>query len=189
MSTNWIIPDVSSVEALLTAIVLKTADQPLTYSKSEMTRIDKTLDMEVVRIRAAIQLAGISSLSLTIDAIPPEGEKHCAAFALQSLISSIPQYANYVISAPGGGKTGLEQIITQAQKWFDDISKGSPVVPPTDPCGQDYLTAVDPINNPAVEAIKWGDSNASSDEYAAGQKSNPDGSITPVYPIDVNLHI
>lgn len=187
MPTNWIIPDKGSIETLLTATALKTADQKLEFNAA-LARSSKALTMEVNRVRAAIQNAGISPLSVTSGAVPPEGEKHVAAMAINTLISSIPNLASYVISQPGGGKTGLQRAVEEGEAWLKSISEGGPVVPPIDPCGLDYLTAVSDTN-PAVSGIAWGDQYGTDAEYAAGVKTNPDGSQTPVEPLDMNIHI
>lgn len=185
MPTNWITPDINTINAILTAVAMKTADEKIVANTQRSTIV---LGFEVNRFREAIQLAGISPLSVTLGSIPPGSEKHCAVLAMQTLISSIPQLAAYIVGTPGAGKTGLARMIEDAEEWLMLVRKGRPVVPPSDPTGQDYLTAVS-ANNPAILAIEWGDAYGTSGDYANGFVTNPDGSQTPLLPLDMNLHI
>lgn len=185
MATNWITPDINSLNAVLASVALNAADEKLLNAAQRST---KALTFEVARIRDAIQQAGVSPLSLTLTSIPPVAEKHAAVLAAQTLVSSVPQLASYVVSAPGGGKTGLARMIEEAEAWLARVAKGLPVLPPTDPCGQDYINAVS-TTNPAIEAIKWGDAYGNSDDYANGFVTNPDGTTSTLLPLDLNTHV
>lgn len=47
----------------------------------------------------------------------------------------------------------MQTLYKEGMAYIDGLAKGGGVVPPSDPTGIDYLTAVDPNLNPAISAV------------------------------------
>ncbi len=159
-TTNWIVPlwtdvvQVINVEVLAKAIsntdlntVNKSIGQPT--SPNQAAQFDATLEnnaqdqvnLAVAQIRAAIQLCAKIPLSITPAAVPPEAFKHVLYMAAYGVVNSTPNL-QMVILTDKGAYAPLADNFKKADAYLQAITKGKPVVPPTDPTGRDYATAV-----------------------------------------------
>jgi hypothetical protein len=129
-------------------------------------RAGKAVDHAVAEIRGAIEAAGRYPVSVTAGGVPPEAFQFALAIAGWRLCAVNPSLVS-VLLADGGSYAPLRSLYTEAQKWIESVRAGKTFTLPDDPTGVDYLTEVDD-ENPAISGVKWGDSLADDDEYAAG---------------------
>ncbi len=195
MSTNWVIPTAASIGKVLQLSVLVKSNENidaatiagLQAAPDSTKPLDTTLDdrateqinLAVVQFRGAIQLAGKQPLSLTDGSIPPEVEKHVLAIAAWGLVNSTPNL-QMVIMNDKGVYSPLMDGFKSAEKYLEAVIKGRQVVPPTDPTGRDYQTAINipwfstcanpypaydstkPMN-PPVEPVRFGGGSMPAD--------------------------
>jgi hypothetical protein len=169
MATNWIIPTADDVAKVISLEVLAKSNENIdgdsitaalaspetrrTYDPTLDDRCTAQIVFAVNQLRAAIQLNAKIPLSITPNAVPPEALRHVLYLAAYGLVNSTPNL-QMVILSDKGAYSPLTDNFKIANKYFEDITKGKPVVPPTDPTGRDYLTAVnvpwfgDPACNP-----------------------------------------
>lgn len=170
MSTNWIQPAGADVRKFLTALVQEGANQNLADSvvdgsalePSEANRRDELVALAVREVRAAIQKGGVYPLSVTEDAVPPDGERHALVLASWWLVNSTPSLQFAVIAATGEASP-FGRFYGEAKAYLAALAAGGQFVLPTDPTGEDYLTAVGD-ENPALNGVRWGDVTGTSEE-------------------------
>jgi hypothetical protein len=181
MATNWKTPvgvDVLKVIGHVLAAPLRQGDSPT--GSNENIGVDSTLGQEfdpalanrrdelmtlaIQTVRSNIQSAGRIPLSVTANAVPPDMEIHVLSWVAWRLINS---NINLQSRLSGEGSNPFKEAYDEACKRFDKLATGDNCISPTDPTGEDYLTAVS-SSNPAISSIKWGDSLANDTEYDAG---------------------
>lgn len=185
MSTNWVVPTAASIGKVLNLSVLVKSNENIDdatvngqlAAPDNVKPFDSTLDdrateqvnMAVAQFRGAIQLCGRQPLSLTEGSVPPEVEKHVLSIAAYGLVNSTPNL-QMVIMNDKGIYSPLIDAFKSAEKYLEAIIRGRVVVPPNDPTGRDYQSAIN---------IPWF-SNAPNPypEYDANKPLNP-----PVEPV------
>ena len=188
MATNWLIPSASDIAKVIAASILAKANEntdaqslaavmadPNSRANYDPTLDDRATDqiaLAVAQFRGAIQNCGKQPLSLTTGSVPPEVFKHVLSLAAYGLVSSTLNL-QYVISTEKGDISPLAANFRVANAYLEAITKGRVVVPPSDPTGRDYLTAINvpwfsstpspfgtydntKVINPPVEAVRFG---------------------------------
>jgi len=186
--TNWLIPTANDIAKVIAASILAKANEntdaqslaavfatPDSRANYDPTLDDRATDqiaLAVAQFRGAIQNCGKQPLSLTPGSVPPEVFKHVLSLAAYGLVSSTLNL-QYVISTEKGDISPLAANFRVANSYLEAITKGRVVVPPSDPTGRDYLTAINvpwfsstpsPFGaydntkaiNPPVEAVRFG---------------------------------
>lgn len=147
------------------------------------TRASKAVAHAVAEVRGAIENAGRYPVSVTASSVPPEAARHTLALAAYVLVGPKPSLVS-VVMMDGGMNSPIATLYAEAKRWLEGVNKGGSVTTPTDPCGEDYSTAVSD-SNPLPNSISWGDYQYTGDEYAAGQAVDPvTGAITTL-PVDM----
>lgn len=197
MATNWTIPTVRDLFLVLSQKQVNDAnenteatsnvDDELDYTGK--TRASDLVTAAVDLCRASIQNSGAFPLSVTTGAVPPEAKHHVLSWAAYKLISGKPSLVAALMTEKG--EMPLAKDYKEACDYFAalvDVTSKVGIVLPTDPTGQDYLTAIS-SSNPAINIISWGDQYATDEEYAAGTKTISSGYTVPVAPLDLNTYI
>jgi hypothetical protein len=197
-TTNWIVPSDFDLAKIVSEAVLQRANENTDDASLQQTaamawaqndpsyraaydptledRIADQLNLAILQFRGAIQNAGKQPLSLTPFSVPPDAcYKHCITIAAYGVISSTLNL-QWVISTEKGDSSPITALFRLANKYLEEVSKGKVVVPPNDPTGRDYLTAINvpwfsscpspygvydstkPIN-PPVEPVRFGANN------------------------------
>jgi len=147
------------------------------------TRASKAVAHAVAEVRGAIENAGRYPVSVTASSVPPEAARHTLALAAYVLVGPKPSLVS-VVMMDGGMNSPISTLYADAKRWLEGVNKGGSVTTPTDPCGEDYSTAVSD-SNPLPNSIAWGDYQYTGEEYAAGQAVDPvTGAITTL-PVDM----
>ena len=198
-TTNWIVPvgtdvvQVINVEVLANSIAntdVQTVESRLgqptppnaraQYDPNLEDSATDQITMAVNQVRAAIQLCSKIPLSITPGAVPPESFRHVLYLAAFGLVNSTPNL-QMVILSDKGAYSPLADNFKKADAYLKAITDGKPVVPPTDPTGRDYATAVnipwfgdascnpypvyDPTKkiNPPIQSVRFGASSVPVD--------------------------
>lgn len=193
MPTNWITPVPFDLAKIISMAVLQRANENTDESSLEASqqmagtnadskaafdpslddRMADQLDLAVKQFRGAIQIAGKQPLSLTAASVPPDAcYKHCLTIAAYGVISSTLNL-QWVMATEKGDASPMTAAFREANKYLEAVTRGRVVVPPTDPCGRDYINAINvpwfsscpnpfpaynsalPIN-PPVEPVRFG---------------------------------
>lgn len=163
--------------------ILKKANQNLDASnqpanndvdEESTNRRDEIVSTIVHEVRAAIQTAGRVPLSVTPNTVPPGAKRHVLNMAAWQIVNSTPNL-NMAILTEKGISTPFAKFYEEAVKYIDSLTKGNSVPAPTDPCGQDYETAVSDTN-PAISSVNWGDVTADDTDYERGYYLTSGGS-------------
>lgn len=193
MATNWtVLASGNDLSQVLSRKIITDADEDTTDGalagqtldpSSTTNRSAVLLAKAVAEVRGAIRNAGKSALAVTANSVPPELADATLYLAAWRLVNSTPNLNAALFNE--GMRAGLKGLYDEACKRVEEVRQGNNVTPPSDPTGQDWLTAVDATTNPALGgAVVWGDMNGSDDEYAAGS-SNDTTAVT--LPIDMTL--
>lgn len=174
MAKDWTVPTGGDLWQVVSREVVEKVDEDSAGGTNDSGDFNDTLDTRaeeavahaVAEVRGAIESAGRYPLSITLAAVPPEGVQHTLAVAAWRLCMPKPGLLA-VVMAEGGVYAPINQLFKDAKEWIKKISEGGSFVLPTDPTGEDYLTAVS-ATNLAISGIKWGDSLADDVEYDAG---------------------
>ena len=162
MPADWKVPTGDDIWQVVSRAVVRKVDEDAAGGSNAGNNFDGSLDTRakkavahaVDEIRAAIENAGRSSLSLTAGSVPPEGYQHALAIAAYRLCLPVPGLLA-IVMAEGGVYSPITTLYKDAQQWVKEVNNGHQVIEPTDPAGRDYLTAVDDTNL-AVDAIRNG---------------------------------
>lgn len=194
MATNWVILTGPDVQQVISVLAQSSTNENLGDSVAPGDELDLAADnrrdkcvvQAVAEVRGAIQSCGRRPLSVTAGAVPPEGEFHALVLAAWRLVNSTPGLARSFLAGDGGAETPLAKMYRDAKEWVwgagtpkqGGLAQGASSVEPTDPTGQDYLTAVDndPSSasyNPAIRGVRWGDSSGTDIDYARGYAIDP----------------
>ncbi len=122
MATNWIIPTVGGMDSILNAAVVNLGAAPLSDGKATALRL------AVAKVRGAINRGGVTPLSATAEAVPPEGEQAVLVKAIQTVIGQpglMPKAQDM--------KDGFDKLIEEADAWIESCEMGKAVTTPTDP--------------------------------------------------------
>lgn len=178
MATNWTVLTRSDLNKVLAVSVSAQANQntawgtaandPLDADSAE--RMGDLVAMAVGEVRGAIRAGGRFPLSVTAGAVPPSAVRNTLNLAAWQLIMSTPGVPMVVI----GEQAGARRFYDEAEKFLQWLREGKPVERPTDPTGEDYLTAVSD-ENPAIQGVDWGDVYGDADEYIAGVGTDAQG--------------
>ena len=192
MATNWIIPTGNSIAKVLTALVRQKANQNIdpdvkdtdAFDPDMPNRADAIVAMVVARVRGGVQHAGRFPLSVTAGAVPPEAEQIVLNYAAYSLVTATPNLQSAIME---NMKDLLAKWRDVGEKYFEDLKNGLSVVHPSDPTGQDYLTA-ESATNPAPNLIGWSSLYWTDAEFAQGYTIDPTtGAQTPL--VNTNMVI
>lgn len=175
MATNWIALTGADLRKVVNAVSQEDSNENTsddvrpgdTLDMGAANRRDQLVELAVREVRAAMQVAGRYPVAVTAGTVPPDGEWHTLVLAAWRLVVSTPGLVKVFLAGEAGQDTPLSRMHKDAVAWVEGLKKGASTVAPTDPCGQDYQTAVS-AENPAVSGVKWGDSLADDDEYEAG---------------------
>ena len=188
MPTNWITIAGSDLAIVLNLDIIKKANQnldpdspPDTVDTDEANRRDEIVAECVAEVRASIQNGGRYPLSVTANTVPPGTKRIILGMAAWQLINSTPNL-NMAILTEKGVSTPFAKFYDQAIAWLEKLRSGASVVTPTDPTGQDYLTAVSD-SNPALDGIHWGDLQADDSAYDQGFVTTDSG-VEITLPVD-----
>lgn len=189
MATNWLIPDANSLAQVISASIIASSNENIDADTLAQTlanpdarkawnsalddRATEQIALAVGQFRGAIQLCGKIPLSLTAGSVPPECLKYVLWLAAFGLLSSTLNL-KWVIATEKGDLSPMTKQFNQANMYLESVTKGRICVPPSDPTGRDYLTAINvpwfgsatcnpypaydntkPIN-PPVEAVRFG---------------------------------
>ena len=192
MTTNWLVPTGNDIRKVLTALVFQKANQNLEpetkdgdpVNLDQPTRADQQVSMVVARLRAAVNHSSRFPLSLTAGSIPPEAEQYVLQLAAYGLITSTPNLQMAI----------MEQMKDSLTRWRDDgdkyiagLDNGEPVTEPTDPTGQDYLTAVS-ATNPRPSLVHWENIYYNDVDFARGYTVDSNGNQTPLPSIEMTTN-
>lgn len=174
MSQTWTAPAYTDLWQIVSRkVVLKVeedsaggADSTNDFDSSLDTRAKEAVAHAVAEVRGAIEACGRYPVSATAATVPPEAVQHTLAIAAWRLCLPVPSLLS-VMMADGGMFSPITTLYREAQAWVKSVREGGSFTLPEDPTGVDYTTAVGD-ENPAISSIKWGDSLADDDEYAAG---------------------
>lgn len=180
MSTNWKTLTGANVVKVVARLVVKNSQENtgsdvmpgLPFDPGAENRADELVRMVVDDFRGAIQIGGRVPVSLTESTVPPDCERDALNFAAYQLFNSIPTLQMAVLTEKGA-VSPFAKFYDAAMKRLENIRKGEAVVPPTDPCGVDYVTAVSDTN-PAVCGVSWSDMRMTDKEYADGDVAELD---------------
>lgn len=115
------------------------------------------LEQMVRKVRAAIQNAGHTPLSVTPGSVPPEAFDHVVYMAAWRLVNS-KAGLQMVVLTENGAYAPLATFNKAAEEWMDGRVEGGrriggiathAITPPTDPCGRDWV-------NPVCVPVKGG---------------------------------
>lgn len=195
MATNWTTVDPNDIYVALARLVVRksnegtaadwTENQNLDPSDLTSTRVAAQVAASVAEFRAALRRGGKVPLSVTPGAVPPELHVHALNHASWRTIVSTPSLQMAVVTEKGV-YSPFGDLYKEALKVMERAGAGENYTPPSDPCGQDYETAVS-SSNPAIKPVVWGDYAGTDDEYAAGERVDPDTGTTTVLPVDMTL--
>jgi len=163
-----------NIDADSVANKLANAESRAAYDPTLDDRATQQISMAVAECRGAIQMGDKSALSLEVGAVPPECVVHVLYLAAYRLVNSSPNL-QMVILSDKGAYSPLTDNFKSAQKYIELLSNGKPTVPPSEPTGRDYLTAINtpwfcnspspfpPYNpdlpiNPPVAGVRFGGS-------------------------------
>lgn len=175
MPTNWIKPTGADIAKVLNWSIIDKANENLDpdnhpangqVDTSEANRRDAIVLDCIREMRTAIQNGGRYPLSVTADCVPPGYERIVLNMAAWQLINGTPNL-NMAILTEKGVSTPFAKFYDEAIKQLNGFANGKSVPVPTDPTGQDYLTAIS-ATNPALSAVQWGDINCDDTDYANG---------------------
>lgn len=189
MATNWTVLAGRDMNRVLSQFVMVRANEntqlgsqpsdsndPEAVDETEANRRDQVMAVAVAELRAAIQAVGVQPLSVTPGAVPPGSVRHVLNLAAYQLVNSTPNLQMAVID----GEQPFMAFYEEAVAHIAAILEGKQqVVLPTDPTGEDYLTAVDADTNPAINTVRWGDAAGTDADHALGYKT-VDGSPVPI---------
>lgn len=180
MSQTWTVPAYTDLWQIVSRkVVLKVeedsaggADSTNDFDSSLDTRAKEAVAHAVAEVRGSIEACGRYPVSLTAGSVPPEGVRHTLVMAAYTLCLPVPSLLA-VLMNEGGAFSPMGKLYTEATKWVDRLRTGGSFTMPSDPAGADYATAIDDDKdsatyNPTVTGVRWGDSVASDDEFAAG---------------------
>lgn len=192
MATNWIVPTGKDLAKVLTVIVRNKANQNLDentkdgdpVNPDEPDRQQAQVDMVVARLRANVGHASRFPLSLTAGSIPPEAEQYVLQLAAYGLITSTP---NLQLAIMEQMKDLLQKWKDEGEKYIAGIGNGEPVTTPSDPTGQDYLTAVS-ATNPLPSLVHWENLYYTDVDFARGYTEDSDGNQTPLPAISMTTN-
>jgi hypothetical protein len=194
--TNWQIPTASMLAQVLNLAVMAKANentdsdtveqsqvsppqQPIAFNPDLEDRATDLITLVVAQVREAIQVAGRIPLSVTPAAVPPKAVRHVLNVAAFQLINSTPNLQMVIITEKGASMP-FQTFYKEGLAYIEGLEKGAGCLPPSDPTGIDYLTAVDPNTNPAVSAVHSlpiiGEIDMSTDNAPGGRKH---GGTTP----------
>lgn len=172
MATNWKIPtgrdlakvisvlvirksdeniDTDSVDALLASTPPKDQNE-VPFDAELESRSNELVSTLVDTVRETIQNAGRNPISVTANAVPPKAFRHILNIAAFQLINSTPNL-QMVIMTDKGAYSPFQTFYKEGMAYIKRLEDGDPVLPPTDPTGLDYLTAVDANTNPPISAV------------------------------------
>jgi hypothetical protein len=171
---TWTAPAGTDLWQIVSKKVVEKVDEDSAGGTVPGNDLDTSLDSRakqavahaVAEVRGAIEACGRYPVSATAGTVPPEGVNHTLAIAAWRLCLPVPSLLA-ILMADGGMFSPITTLYRDACKWVDGLRAGGSFTEPTDPCGVDYETEVS-ASNPAVSGIRWGDSLADGDEYAAG---------------------
>jgi len=180
MATSWIIPTGQDLLKVLSHLVSTSANQNIGSGSAENDPLDLTqqnrrddlVTMAVAEVRGAIQAAERFPLSVTANAVPRVAVPHTLYLAAWRLISSTPNLPLVVINEEAVAKTFYED----AKLFLKSLREGKSFDLPSDPTGQDYLTAVS-SDNPAINGIRYGDLYGEDADYEAGYVVTSTGAV------------
>ena len=182
MATNWITLTGADLAQVMSQAMLDQANANIgpdvnandAFDPDLPTRADAIVASAVLQLRANVQTAGRTAVSLTPGSVPPDAVRHVLNLAAGHLLQSTPNVQMVVVE----GQPVFMRLYDAAVKYFEEVARGSMVVDPTDPCGQDYQTAVS-STNPAVCGVSWQDDYAADSDYAVGTVGdNAGGKLT-----------
>lgn len=164
-----------------------TPANPIPFDPSKDNRADAIISLLVAQFREAIQIADRYPLSVTPGAVPPMAARHVLNMAAFQLVPSTPSL-QMVIMTDKGVYSPLQTFYKEGLEYLKTIANGGGIMPPSDPTGIDYLTAVDPNTNPPVCAVIGaaivGHVDASTDGELSGGVSSgtdaPNGKVNGV---------
>ena len=133
-------------------------------------RATELINLLVGSFRETIQVAGRFPLSVTPAAVPPKAAFHILNMAAFQLVNSTLNLQR-VIFTEKGAYDPLFSGFKAGEKYLQSIADGAGILPPSDPTGIDYLTAVDPNTNPAVCAVMSAPINGELDVSTDGELS------------------
>lgn len=125
---------------------------PIPYDPTVENRADDLIQLFVGQFREAIQVAGRFPLSVTPAAVPPTAARHVLNMAAFQLVSSTPGLLMVIVNDKGV-YSPIQTLYKEGLEYLKKIADGAGIMPPSDPTGIDYLTAVDPNTNPPVCAV------------------------------------
>ena len=125
---------------------------PISFDPTLEDRATDLINLLVGSFRETIQVAGRFPLSVTAGAVPPKAALHILNMAAFQLVNSTLNLQR-VIFTEKGAYDPLFNGYKEGAKYLESIAAGAGILPPSDPTGIDYLTAVDPNTNPAVCAV------------------------------------
>lgn len=158
------------------------------YDPDVSNRADEQVIFAVNQFRAAIQLSNKSPLSVTAGALPPEAVKHALYMAAFGLVNSTPNL-QMVVLTDKGAVSPLADNFKKADAYLQKLCKSGQCVPPSDPTGRDYLTAINipwygkppspypaydntkPLN-PPISAVRFGATSRPADLTTFGSIYN-----------------
>lgn len=196
MPTNWSVPTGADVRKVLSLLVEEKSNQNTgadyssadPYNDAEANRRDDLVNQAVAELRGRIRQAGRVPLSVTAGSVPAESVRHVLNHAAWQLVISTPSL-QMVIVTEKGVSAPFAKFYEEACQYFDKVATGQICpVPPTDPCGQDWTTAVSDAN-PAIQGgVKWGDVLADDTDYDAGQITTSTGGVIYLPSMDMNTY-
>lgn len=203
MATNWTVLTGSDIVKVIAIAVMRNSNENIDQDAIDASIADNTVrqydpdgpnraqaqvDFAVAQMRAAIQLTNKTPLSLTAGSVPPEAAKHVLYLAAYGLVNSTPNL-QMVVMTDKGGMSPFATSYGKSEKYLESISDGRPVVPPDDPTGRDYKTAInvpwfgcppspypvyDPTKalNPPVSSVRFGSASGVTDMNTGNSQFN-----------------
>lgn len=190
-TTNWVVLERADLLNVLSAEVLRLADANVGTDLQPNDPLDTTqptrsafqLQSSVETFRDAVKAVGRYPLSVTTGAVPYSAIGHVLNLAAYALINSTPNLPMVVIE----GQPTFGKFYDAAMKYLDEIRKGGQIPQPSDPTGEDYLTAVceestDPDTgvvtpaNPTISLVRWSDFVSTKADWERGYITTSTGS-------------
>ncbi len=149
MATNWVQPTSVDLLKVISSQLRAKSDENIgddvqpdqVFNPDLEARGDDIILMVIAQFRGAIQKAGKYPLSLTPNTIPPDYEKHVLNMAAFELVNST-QTLQMVIFTDKGAYAPFQTFYKAAESELEKLRKGYTIVQPSDPTGEDYLTAI-----------------------------------------------
>lgn len=171
---TWVAVQGSDIWQLITKSAVEKSDEDSAGGKAETNDFDDSLDTRakkaaehaVAEVRGEIESAGRYPVSVTAGTVPPEWVNRTIAIAAYRLATPKPGLLAVILN-DGGMYSPLAKLYKEAMDGLQVLRAGGSFTLPSDPTGVDYQNEVS-STNPAIKGIRWGDSVASDDEYAAG---------------------